>query len=99
MMMTEDIAKRNGLSVSYGALIARGEQIGDLAVMPGSPADKAGLVENDIILEVNGKKLDSSDLATVISQYNVGDKVKFKVLHKGSEKMVTITLAERPQSQ
>ena len=41
LLITEDIAKKNNLPVDYGALIVRGEEISELAVTPGSPADKA----------------------------------------------------------
>ena len=33
----------------------------DFAVIPGSPADKAGLVENDVILEIHGEKIDEKN--------------------------------------
>ena len=45
------------LSVDYGAFVMR-ESEHDYAVVPESPAEKAGIKEKDIILEFNGKKLD-----------------------------------------
>ncbi len=96
MLINDDIKIKNNLSVDYGALILRGDTAGDLAVIPGSPADKAGIVENDIILEVNGVKIDEKNpLANVVSKYSVGDELTFKILSKGAEKMVKITLEER----
>ncbi len=47
----------NNLSVDYGVLVKQGATASDLAVIPGSPADKAGIVENDIILDVDGVKI------------------------------------------
>ncbi len=95
VMITKDIAEQNKLSVEYGALVTRGSGLGQVAVVPSSPADKAGIVENDIILEVNGEKVDSTHgLASLISQYKVGQEVSLKVLSKGSEKTVKITLEE-----
>ncbi|EKD76341.1 MAG: hypothetical protein ACD_43C00146G0002 [uncultured bacterium] len=94
--VTAELKEKNSLSVDYGALILRGETATDLAVIPSSPADKAGLVENDIILELAGQKLDvDHDLTKLISQKQVGDKVTLKVLHDGKEKMVDVTLEER----
>jgi S1-C subfamily serine protease len=62
-------------------------------VIPGSPADKAGIVENDIILEVDGTKLDdTNNLADIIRQKKVGDVITLKILHKGVEKTVQVTL-------
>lgn len=93
--INERIKEANKLDVDYGVLILRGEKQEDLAVIPGSPADKAGLVENDIILEVDGKKLDKdASLAHYVSSKKAGDQIKLKVLSKGKEKEVTVTLEE-----
>ncbi len=93
VMINEQIAKENNLKVNYGALIVRGERITDLAVIPGSPADKAGLQENDIILEVDGQKVNQEhQLLAIISQHQPGDELEFKILHKGEEKQIKIKL-------
>jgi len=90
------IQKANNLQFDYGALVARGQQVTDFAVVPGSPADKAGIVENDIILEIDGVKIDAEhSLTSVLSQYSVGDVITLKVLHKGETKNVQVTLEER----
>jgi len=95
LIINKEIAEKNNLSVNYGALILRGDQVSELAVIPGSPADKAGLEENDIILEVNGQQIDRShSLARQLQKYNPGDTVTLKVLHDGDEKIVEATLAE-----
>jgi len=95
IQVTKELAKQNKLSVDYGALIVRGENAGELAVIPGSPADKAGLVENDIILEVDKIKLDEKNsLVNIIRKYNAGDELKLKVLHKGEEKTIKVKLEE-----
>lgn len=93
--ITQTLAEQENLPVDYGALIVRGQTATDLAVQPGSPADKAGLVENDIILEINGQKLDKNhSLADLIKGFNVGDKLSLKIYHKGSEKTVVAVLGE-----
>jgi len=95
LLITEDIAQKNNLPVDYGALIARGEEISELAVTPGSPADKAGLTENDIILEINGQKITKDNsLSSLIRQYKPGDEITLKVLKKGEEKEIKVILAE-----
>lgn len=97
-LITETLKKKNNLPVDYGVLVSRGETPEDLAVIPGSPADKAGIVENDIILEVDGVKLEQGkSLATVIRGKRVGDIVKLKILHKGSEKIVEVKLEKAPK--
>lgn len=95
VQITKDLAKENNLSSEYGALIVRGSNVTQFAVVPGSPADKAGLVENDIVLEVNGEKLnETNSLIGLIQQYEVGDKVELKVLTKGKEKILEVKLEE-----
>jgi len=55
-------------------------------------------VENDIILEVNGVKLEQGkSLASIIRQKNIGQIVKLKILHKGSEKEVEVKLEKAPK--
>jgi len=93
--VTQDLKDRNKLSVDYGVLVMRGATPADLAVIPGSPADKAGIVENDIILEADGIKLTPSvSFQQIITAKAPGDTVTLKVLSKGSEKTVTVTLEE-----
>ncbi|CAG1022925.1 putative serine protease PepD [Patescibacteria group bacterium] len=92
-MITQELKEANELSVDQGALIVRGETADDLAVMPGSSADRAGLRENDIILEVEGIKLTQSrPLNVVIQGFKVGDEVTLKVLRQGQEIEITAVL-------
>ncbi|MDI6777943.1 MAG: trypsin-like peptidase domain-containing protein [Patescibacteria group bacterium] len=94
--VTKDIQKQNNLPFDYGALVLRGQQMTDFAVVPGSPADKAGIVENDIILELNGVKIDDKNqLSDQIAKFNVGETVNLKIWHKGEEKTVQVKLEER----
>ncbi len=89
----ESIQKANNLDVSYGALIAKGQSSTQIAVIPGSPADKAGLLENDIILEVDGVKVDSENtLQMLIQERRFGDRVTLKILTKGKEKTIEVVL-------
>jgi serine protease Do len=95
VLLNDDIAKANNLKVNYGALIVRGNTASELAVVPGSPADKAGLVENDIILELNGQKIDEDHpLSKEINKFKPNEEITLKVLHKGEEKNVKVTLDE-----
>jgi S1-C subfamily serine protease len=96
--ITENLKKKNNLTVDYGVLVSRGEAPEDLAVIPGSPADKAGIVENDIILEIDGVKLEQGkSLASIIRQKDIGQIVKLKILHKGTEKEVEVKLENAPK--
>lgn len=98
VQITESLKKKNNLTVDYGALVSRGETAEDLAVIPGSPADKAGIVENDIILEIDGIKLEKGkSLAAIIRQKQIGQTVRLKILHKGTEKDVEVKLEKAPK--
>ncbi len=95
VLINDDLAQQNNLPVKQGALVKRGQSISELAVIPGSPADKAGIVENDIIEKVNGTDVtESNNLAKMISQLNPGDKVTLKLYSKGKEREVTVTLEQ-----
>lgn len=98
IILDKEIQSRNNLGYDYGALVSRGETRGDLAVIPGSPADKAGIVENDIILEIDSKKVtQDNDIARVISQHRVGDELALKIWHKGEEKNIRVRLEKRSE--
>lgn len=96
VLITPEIKAQNNLPVDYGALILRGTGNSEPAITPGSPAEKAGLQENDIILEVDGSNINTNNtLAKIIQSHNVGDKITLKIFHQGQEKLVNITLGEK----
>jgi serine protease Do len=96
VLITPELKQQNNLTVDYGALILRGQSSGELAIVPGSPADRAGLVENDIILEADGKKITTENtLSQIIQEHNVGDAMTLKILHAGQEKTIRVVLGER----
>lgn len=95
ILINKTLKEKNNLSVDYGVLVIRGNQPGEVAVMPGSAADKAGIVENDIILEIDGVRIDQKNtLAKLILKHSVDDKIVLKILHRGEEKIVDAVLGE-----
>jgi len=95
LAITPDFAKKQNLVVDHGALV-RGDQNGP-AVAKNSPAEKAGLQAEDIILEVSGKAInDKNSLGDLISAYNPGDTVTLLVNRGGKEIKLSITLGTRP---
>ncbi len=95
VIITPELAKLQKLPKDFGALVVRGDTVTDFAVQPGGPADKAGLVENDIILSVDGKKIGPElSLVGALASKNPGDTVTLRVYHKGEEKDVRVVLDE-----
>ncbi len=95
-ILDEAAQKENSLPFAYGAIVLRGTKPTEFAVIPGSPADKAGIVENDIILEIDGTRIDTDHpLGNIIAKYRPSDEVTLKLWHKGEEKSVIVTLEER----
>ncbi len=97
ILINQQVKESKKLPVDYGALVAKGGQ-GESAVSPGSAAEKAGLKEGDIILQVNGEKITpDSSLGGIIQNYNPGDKITLKILRGGKEFSLQVTLGERSE--
>lgn len=88
--ITKEFAARNNLSVQSGALIYAENEA---AVLPASPAARAGLKENDIITKINNDKIgEGRSLIGVISKYQPGEKVTVTYLRDGKERTAEVTL-------
>ncbi len=100
------LAEKLGLDTTFGGLLAE--------VVPGGPAEKAGLeggdkklsfqageyrTGGDVILQIDGHDVvQPDDLARLISSRAPGEKVTLTVLHDGKKENVEITLGKRPDS-
>jgi S1-C subfamily serine protease len=98
------LARKLGLDTDYGGLLSE--------VVPGSPADEAGLrgsddtlrfqaaayeTGGDVILAVDGHKIvQPNDLAQIVATYQPGDVVTVEVLRDGEHRQVEVTLGKRP---
>ncbi len=96
VMLNKELKEKYNLPVDYGALVIKDHIPGTDAVVANSPADKAGIKENDIVLEINGAKLtEKHELADVIQTAEVGDEVEMTVMRKDKTMKVRTKLEER----
>jgi serine protease Do len=83
--MDRDTAKALGLADASGALVARVEQ--------GSPAERAGVLRQDVIRSVNGQQVyDASDLPPIIGAMAPGTRVTLDVIRDGKPRSLSATL-------
>lgn len=90
--ITPENKDANGVSVDYGALV-KSTTVNQPAIVPGSPAEKAGILAGDIILSIDGVKInETNSLASVMSEKKVGQTVSLRILRSGAERTVKVTL-------
>ncbi len=91
--ITPTIAKLYKLSVGRGAYMLSDDGQSS-AIVPGSPAAKAGLKDKDIITKVNDKAVDQNNgLSLLLSQFTPGEKITLSVLRGDNTITVEVTLA------
>ena len=89
--LTPEIAERFDLPVDSGALVQ--------TVEPGSGAEAAGVIENDVITALEGTSVASyGDLFGALRDYQPGDTVGLTVVRNGNERTLDVTLGERPEN-
>lgn len=95
--LTADIAKTYGVSVNDGAFILPGSDQTGPSVVAGSPAEKAGLEERDVIVAVNGTKVDQThSLTSLLNSHEPGDKVTLTVRRGDKDITIKATLGAQP---
>jgi len=82
VLLNQDIASANNLPTSEGALVyASGNQ---LAVLPSSPASKAGLKQGDIITKIDNTIINKDNsISSILAKKKVGDTVEITYLRDG----------------
>jgi S1-C subfamily serine protease len=78
-----------GLPKTDGALV--------VGVVPGSPAERAGIQRGDVILELAGKKVKTPDeLVAAIKEQRIGSRVKLLLWREGKLVQVEVVINEKP---
>jgi serine protease Do len=84
-----------GLSVDNGALVTKSGS--EPAVRPGSPAEKAGLQDGDIVVALNGIRIDGEHpLNLLLVQFSPNETVELDILRAGVPMQLSVTLGTRP---
>ena len=87
-------AAENNLTIFQGAWISGGAESG---VVPGSPAEAAGLADGDIVTKVEGVLIDDlHPLQDLLVQYSPGTVIVLDVLRAGATVQISVTLGIRP---
>ena len=85
--VTDEMVEDLGLDKARGALIAK--------VIPGGPAEKAGMQSGDVIVSLDGKPIASTNALTrAVAETAVGKAVAVEVLRKGKKQTLRATLGE-----
>lgn len=95
LVLNEESAKKEKLPITHGALV-RGGTDGP-GVVKNSPASKAGILAEDVILQADGIDItEERSLSGIIQEHQVGDVIKLKVLRDGKEITISVALEEKP---
>lgn len=89
--LTPDLATHFGVTGKGGALVS--------SVLPGSPAEQAGLRAGDVITQVDGKRVqESRDLLRALLQREVGSKITLLAMRDKRERTFTMVTQEKPDA-
>lgn len=84
-----DLADYYGLKGKTGVLVA--------SVVPGDPADQAGIKPKDVITDVNGQAVKTShDLTSLAANLGVGETAKVTILRNGESRTLDVQIGKRP---
>ena len=89
--LTPELASQFGITETKGVLVSD--------VMDDSPAKKAGFERADVIVEYDGKPMDSpTHLRNAVAQTPVGKKVVVKIIRDKKSKTIDLTIVEQPKA-
>jgi S1-C subfamily serine protease len=98
--ITPSLMEEKQLPIDYGVWLGRDQGDPQEPIVSGSPADRAGLKENDIITSVNGQRIDATNtLEEVLTAFQPGQELVLTVLRDGKTLELTVTLGTRPATE
>lgn len=89
----ETFERASGVDITaeYGVVV--------LEIMNGSPASQAGINPQDVIIAIDGDRIESmSDLKRNLYEYKENEKAEFTIMRGGQEQKVNITFKEKPSN-
>jgi serine protease Do len=90
--VTKELAEYYGIKETKGVYVAK--------VYEENPAHMAGIQTGDVITMINGRKINTSrDLTVTIANLKVDETIKVKLIRKGKEKVIDVTLGKRPNQE
>ncbi len=90
--VTEEIAESLGIDDPKGALVAK--------VMPGSPAEVAGIKSGDVVLSFDGQEVDTMrSLPRLVAATTIGKTVEVQLLRKREPLTLEVTVGRLPESE
>jgi serine protease Do len=93
--LTDDYAYEYNLSAKRGAYIVPSRN--GTSILSGSPAEKAGLKEKDIITKVDDQAIDEDNsLTSVLGRRSVGEEVTLTIVRDGKDQTLRATLEAAP---
>ncbi|MES2437342.1 MAG: trypsin-like peptidase domain-containing protein [Patescibacteria group bacterium] len=101
---TRGIVSRPYMGIRYGTVEngveVSGGRASESGVVKDSPAERAGIKDGDIILEIEGTKITADkSVSSIIRNKKPGDTISLKILRSGQERIITLVLGEFPQTQ
>lgn len=96
IMINKELQQKYHLVTDTGALVIRDHLPNSVAIIAHSPAEAAGIKENDVVTAINGTTLtEDVELADVVDRCGVGDTITLDVLRDGKPLQLKATLQER----
>jgi predicted metalloprotease with PDZ domain len=90
--ITSHLKRSMDLKTTEGALVS--------SVVDDSPADSAGIKEDDVIIQYEGKDIgEGSDLQEAVAKTKPGTKVSVTLMRKGEKKTLQVTIGKSPRSE